>query len=125
MNKFTFTTKETYLQYRSAWKDDYKELSKTIKERKWLRKEWQRAYNKTYINLGDPFSNSGNYDKFRAYEKVLLDEVVGYNEMCSKHNLRIPLETLRKNARIMNETLKLAKEEAQRQYLEQKMVIIH
>ena len=32
--KFTFTNKEEYLAYRSAWKDEYKELSRTIRELK-------------------------------------------------------------------------------------------
>lgn len=33
-NQFTFTNKEEYLAYRSAWKAEYKELSKTIRELK-------------------------------------------------------------------------------------------
>lgn len=32
--EFTFTNKEEYLAYRSAWKAEYKELSKTIRELK-------------------------------------------------------------------------------------------
>jgi hypothetical protein len=32
--EFTFTNKEEYLAYRSAWKAEYKELSRTIRELK-------------------------------------------------------------------------------------------
>lgn len=41
-NKFTFTNKEEYLAYRSSWKDEYKELSKTIRELKANIRETQK-----------------------------------------------------------------------------------
>lgn len=47
-NKFTFTNKEEYLAYRSNWKAEYKELSKTIRELKDEIRETQ----KNKINAG-------------------------------------------------------------------------
>lgn len=41
-NKFTFTNKEEYLAYRSAWKAEYKELSQTIRELKANIRETQK-----------------------------------------------------------------------------------
>ncbi len=116
MNTFTFTNKEEYLAYRSAWKAEYKELSKTIKERKWLRKTWQRAYNKTYLSIGPPWKDGWN--NFQKHVQNILDTIPNYNEIYKKHNHKITLESLRKSAKNMNEQLALSKKEAQRQYKE-------
>lgn len=123
MNKFTFNNKEEYLAYRSAWKAEYKELSKTIRERRWLTKEHQRAYSKTYVNLGDPFSKVGHWDTFDKYMNDILAEIPNYKTLCEKQNFRIGIDKLRDSANNMMVELTLSKVEAQRRYIESKNLV--
>ena len=57
MKTFTFTNKETYLAYRSEWKANYKKLTETIREYKWIAKECSRAYNTSWLETNGQFPN--------------------------------------------------------------------
>jgi len=116
-NKFKFTNKEEYLAYRSAWKAEYKELSQTIRERKWLHGKYSTIANKAKLEVGMDYQN---INKYFNYIKMLSDEDKTYSEIRAKQNWRISKEKLSATATKMLEELKLAKIEANRQYLEQK-----
>jgi hypothetical protein len=93
--KFTFTTKEEYLQYRKEWKENYKQLSQQIRDFKFAR--WYRS-------LGEKRRTPeglARYQKIEAKYKTNCFYVRG----------------LKVRATSMLAELKLAKEEAQRQYL--------
>src|SRR5689334_11154138 len=95
MNTFTFTNKETYLAYRSEWKAKYKELSQQIRDYKFCR--W-------YSSLGQ--------------ERQTPDMDGRFNDLMAKYgNSVYYVYPLKKRATSMLEELKLAKVEAQRQYL--------
>lgn len=120
--KFTFTNKEEYLAYRSEWKAGYKELSNIIREKKWMRKEYSRAYNKAKRQIG---AGRDYYSNLWATTDALLSDNKRYAELKQKYKSdKIWLEKYRAVAKDMNEDLKLAKIEAQRQYLEQKNLVL-
>lgn len=95
MTKFTFNSKETYLQYRSAWKQSYAALSQTIRDLKWCRKlssEGTDRYTATKLQHGTSW---GFWPQSLAWRK-------------------------RQEATARLAELKEAKQEAQRQYLANK-----
>jgi hypothetical protein len=108
-NKFTFTNKEEYLAYRQAWKAEYKELSNTIRDIKWGRKFINKASNKAHLQTGSDSWNA-NCERYQT----ILKKVDRYDFWNDKH---------KKTATEMLKDLKLAKAEAQRQYLEQKNLV--
>lgn len=116
-NQFTFTNKEEYLAYRSNWKAEYKALSQTIRERKWLHSKYSTFANKAKLEVGIDYYNINRYFN---YIKMLSDEDKTYSEIRTKQNWRISKEKLSFTATLMLAELQLAKEEAQRQYLERK-----
>ena len=115
--KFTFTNKEEYLAYRSNWKAEYKALSQTIRERKWLHSRYSTIANKANLEVGMDYQNINRYFD---YLKLLSDEDTKYKEIRAKQNWRISKEKLSLTATVMLQELKNAKKEANRQYLEQK-----
>lgn len=117
-NKFTFTNKEEYLQYRKEWKAKYKELSQTIRDSKWLRNTWNRAICKAELEITRPDPNY--YKKYLKYRDMLLDENPKYVELCRKRICWYDLPKFQKKATEMLNELKFAKAEAQSQYLAQK-----
>lgn len=115
--EFTFTNKEEYLAYRSAWKAEYKALSQTIRERKWLQSRFSTIANKANLEIGMDYPN---INKYFDYIKMISDEDKTYSEIRAKQNWRISKEKLSATATKILEELKLVKIEANRQYLEQK-----
>ena len=116
MRNNNFKTKEDYLRYRKDWKRDYLELSLDIRNRKYYLKEYYRAYNKIRRNV-DP-DNQWN----RFYDQVdeLLEKDKRFQELKIKYKPEKywNLNKFKKWATGMLRELKLAKEEARRQYLE-------
>jgi hypothetical protein len=118
MRNIEFKTKEEYIQYRKNWKEEYKQLSEIIREKKWMIKEYQRAYNKAYIETR---KDSYFYNEcFKRAEEILKDNKLYQNLEGKYKNDKKWVELYRKEARDMMEELKLAKLEAQRQYLASK-----
>lgn len=112
---FTFTNKETYLAYRAEWKAKYAALSETIREKKWMQKEYSRACNKARLET------EGKWPAYYNKIRELLSKNPRYIHLEQKYkNDGRWLEKLRKEATEMLEELKAAKQEAQRQYLAQK-----
>ena len=120
MTTVKFTNKEEYLQYRKEWKADYKQLSQTIREKKWLHREFNRMWNKAMIAHGHPNTHWDNTKsgRFWEYLDVMQKENPQYVELKKKYtNDRKRVELYSKQATQMIEELKEAKQEAQRQYL--------
>lgn len=115
-----FTTKEEYLQYRKDWKEEYMALSQTISERKWLHSRYCSIANKANLEVGMSYQN---INKYFDYIKMLSEEDVQYKEIRAKQNWRISKEKLSVTATKMLEELKLAKIEANKQYLVFKQLI--
>lgn len=120
--KFTFTNKEEYLAYRSAWKTEYKELSRTIKERKWLHSKFASMANKANLEVG---MDNPNIIKYFNYIQMLEKENVKYSEIRAKQNWKISKEKLSVAATKMLEELKLSQIEANRQYLTSKQQLVN
>jgi hypothetical protein len=114
--KFTFTNKEEYLAYRSAWKLEYKILSQTIRDRKWMTKHHQRAYSTVNREIPNYFSDWKSFD---AKVLAILSKNDRYVALDKLYPKKVLLERLRLAAKQMNIDLKLAKVEANRQYQEQ------
>lgn len=110
--QFTFTNKETYLAYRSEWKAKYAEISETIRNKKWMQKEYSRACNKAHKTTNGKWPDY--YNQIR--ELVKQNPRLVHLEEKYKNDGRW-LEKLRKQATEMLEELKAARLEAQRQYL--------
>ncbi len=96
MTTFTFNSKETYLAYRSEWKAQYKELSQQIRNAKFCR--W-------YCSLRNP--------KRITPAMTARFQKIGPTTDWTYWNIF----KMRERATFMLEQLKLAKQEAQRQYL--------
>lgn len=97
-----FTNKETYLAYRSNWKAEYKQLSQDIRDLKFCRS----------FPMANRFQNPKNVERYREIEKRLFNNA----NTCVEWKL----SEKRDKAFRMLEELKLAKQEAQRQYLASK-----
>jgi hypothetical protein len=95
----SFTNKESYLAYRSAWKAEYKQLSQDIRDLKFCR-AFPRA---------NRFNNPYNVERYREIEKRLFNNP----NTCVEWKL----EQARAKATAMLEDLKEAKVKAQEQYL--------
>jgi ClpP class serine protease len=128
MTTAKFTNKEEYLQYRREWKAEYKQLSQTIREKKWLHKEFSRMWNKAMIAHGHPdthWNNNIKSGRFWEYLDVMQKENPQYVELKKKYtNDRKWVELYSKQATQMIEELKEAKLEAQRQYLASKEQLV-
>lgn len=96
--QFKFTNKEEYLAYRSNWKAQYKSLSQDIRNAKFC--QW-------YCSLGEKRTTPQLTARY--------EEIKGYTHWS--------IPTLKFQARNMLEELKLAKVEAQRQYLASKQAV--
>jgi len=99
MKKFTFNSKETYLQYRAIWKQRYAALSQVIRDLKYCRK---------YSSIGT--------DRYNEIKKQ-HETVYGFFAQHLAWRYR-------QQAAAMLVELKEAKEEAQRQYLESKAKLL-
>jgi hypothetical protein len=98
MIPFTFNSKETYLQYRNIWKQKYAALSQVIRDLKFCRKSQARI-----SKLGQ----IGRYDRVRKEHSTQF----GFDPNGLVQFRFRPMATE------MLAELKLAKAEAQRQYL--------
>jgi hypothetical protein len=95
----SFTNKETYLAYRSAWKAEYKQLSQDIRDLKFCRAFPQ----------ANRFNNPYNVERYREIENRLF-------KSCNT-SVEWQLAEKRNKAACMLEDLKEAKVKAQEQYL--------
>lgn len=126
---YPFTNKEEYLAYRQMWKNEYKELTRTIRDAKRCKLLFQQATSKANRDSHVP-GQYRNYSKFHNLTKENLEQDVEYQELKKKYNTnnyqywmypaRIPLKEA---ATRMLEELKGAKIEAQRQYTEQHQLV--
>ena len=133
MRNLKFNTKEEYLQYRKDWKAEYKQLSQTIREYKWMMKEYNRMWNKAMIAHGNPYALSW-YDT-RWYDTQVTGQFWNYFHLLEKENEKYQIIRKRyeqgkkwigyyqENATAILEELKEAKLEAQRQYLVSKVQV--
>ena len=126
MKNFYFPTKEEYLQYRKEWKAKYKELSQTIREYKWMQKEYSRMWNKAWIAHGDPFTllwdDTRVNPRFWDYLHLMENENEKYRVIRKRYiQGKKWIGYYQENATAMLEELKIAKVEAQRQYLESRV----
>lgn len=120
MRNNKFTNKEEYLAYRSDWKVEYKALSQTIRERKWLHSRYSTIANKANVEVGMGYATINRYFN---YIDVMSNEDVEYKEVRAKQDWRISKDRLSLTATIMLDELKSAKVEANRQYLKSKGVL--
>lgn len=97
--KTTFTNKQEYLAYRSAWRAEYKQLSQDIRDLKFCRGFPQAKR----------FENPKNVERYREIEKRLFNNP---NTM-----VEWKLAAAKDKATQMLEERKASKVEAQRQYL--------
>lgn len=106
MSNNQFKTKEEYLQYRKDWKAEYKQLSEDIREKKWMQKELNRAWNKgkQWGEVQEILSQNKRYQTLHEKYK-------------NEHYLIAGLDFYKSLATGMLEELKEAKQEAQRKYL--------
>lgn len=112
MNTFTFNSRESYLAYRSEWKAKYAEISETIREKKWMQKEYSRACSKARIET------EGKWPEYYNRIRAILAANPRYVHLEQKYkNDGRWIAQLKKQATEMLEELKAAKQEAQRQYL--------
>lgn len=118
-NSFTFTNKETYLAYRAEWKAKYAALSETIREKKWMHKEYARACSKAWLETKGKWPDY--YNKIR--ELLASNPRYVHLEQKYKNDGRW-IAQLKKQATEMLEELKAAKAEAQRQYLAAKAELV-
>ena len=124
---FTFKTKEEYLTYRSEWKKNYASLSQSIRIQRLFDKECGRNWNRALL-LG--FQVNGTY-----YDKIIATYKF-QNEFATepKSELYLKLKSYIDSSKFIKHTndtafnmleeLKMAKLESQRQYLEQKILVI-
>lgn len=117
-----FKTKEEYLLYRKKWKEEYKQLSQTIRERKWLYEEFNRMWNRAIVAHGTPFAlkswetNKIN-SQFWNYLRLLEKENTRYQTLKKKYEKdQNPTELYIKKATQMLEELKESKLKVSRQY---------
>lgn len=97
--KFTFTNKNEYLQYRKDWKANYKQLSQQIRNFKFA--YW--------------------YQQPLRADRRTLELDARYERICKQYKTNcFYTYGLKQKAKSMLAELKLAKQEAQRQYLASK-----
>ncbi len=118
MRNQNFKTKEEYLQYRKEWKAEYKQLSENIRLLKFA------------IRLGQRKKSGGK--ELNKYEEDIIEQAI----KIAKPHIRqwgndfwlwyliTTRETLSVTATCMLGELKASKEEAQRQYIEQKNSLV-
>jgi hypothetical protein len=115
MPTFKFTNKETYLTYRSEWKVKYNTLGETIREYKWMNKAYNQAYSKSWVKT------KGKFPDYYLQADASLKVNPRYQYLLNKYKgSNFFMEKIRKTATAMLEELKLAKQEAQQQYLADK-----
>jgi hypothetical protein len=117
-----FNTREEYVEAVKQWKIAYKQLSQQIRDGKAARVMWQKAWSKA-----EAHTQSGNYSEIYKLCRQYLSIDARYQALYDKYN---PTKnqywqyphywTLKKDATKMLEERKLARVEAQRQYLEAK-----
>lgn len=111
-----FNSKASYLAWRILWKIDYAQISQNIRDLKFIRKELNRALNKSATALCEKRPIRNYYQELAMDINKFLQQVPRYLE--TKQKCRdLSVEYERERAHQMLETLKQAKAEAQRQYL--------
>ena len=123
MRNTKFITKKEYLQYRKDWKDEYMELSQTIRDHKLIQRYYNQGCNKAMQMVGGRFDNSNIIAYFRYVdqnnkENEKLQALLLKYKGCSKC-----LWSYRKDAKFMMEELTSAKIEANLQYLTSKTLM--
>lgn len=119
-----FTTKQEYLHYRSNWKSEYKKISQTIRDLRYIEKEYATAYNKAWVSTSTNYTDNW-HSKFYNRTLEILKENKKYQELTLKYKPMVGSTTVYKaSATDMLNELKEAKVEAQRQYLESKQQLI-
>lgn len=117
-----FKTKDEYLQYRKEWKAEYKQLTKDIRLLKVGKKDAQRGStcwrNKNALDEALMLTSKIVEETYRWEPKERAKKLLEGKEY--SWILWYSLPTCQQNATRMLEELKLAKQEAQRQYEEQK-----
>jgi hypothetical protein len=109
----TFTSKETYLQWRSDWKARYKLVSQNIRDLKLIRREECRARAATAKLFSTMTYPTPDFDTVFF---ARLHDAPGYEAAYSRAK-RLGLESQRDEARTLLFMLEQAKVEAQVQYL--------
>ena len=114
-----FNSKASYLAWRILWKIEYAQISQNIRDLKFIRKELNRALNKSAAALCEKRPIRNYYQELAMDINKFLQQVPRYLE--TKQKCRdLSVEYERERAHQMLETLKQAKAEAQRQYLSAK-----
>jgi len=130
---FTFTTKQEYLTYRSEWKKKYNELSQSIRDMKFVRKIHAQIFSKAEKIINEQGAKSNYYRELWDIQEGLLKELretherysLIFNKYKDKNGIirwYSLIDEYRKSATQMLEELKLAKIEANRQYLASKSI---
>jgi len=130
----TFTTKQEYLTYRCDWKKKYNELSESIRDMKFVRKIHAQIFSKSEKIMNKRGAKSNYYrelwDLQEGFQKELRETNERYSLVFNKYkdvNGIIRWYSLineyRKTVTQMLEELKLAKIEANRQYLVSKETV--
>ena len=109
----TFTSKATYLQWRSDWKARYKLVSQNIRDLKMREREYCRAWAATNKEI---HSWTNPTPDFHTVLFAKLHNVPGY-DAAFKRVQRLGIESQRDEARTLLFVLEQAKVEAQVQYL--------
>ena len=124
----TFTNKQEYLTYRSEWKARYKEVSQSIRDMKYIRTVYAQTCSRAEKVLDKNGVKSNRYSELWQLQSTMLKELPEknphYGKLFEKYkdkNGNVPwyykIDEFREDARKMLEELKLAKIEANRQYL--------
>ena len=111
-----FKTKEEYMTFRNEWKEEYKKVSTTIRNLRYMAKEESRA-----CNIAQPLNRYGSFPQY--YDKI--KEILGKNDHYQKllkwsNDSSYKSYYVKKYTAIateMLENLKQAKVESQKQYL--------
>lgn len=130
----TFTNKQEYLAYRSEWKARYKEVSQSIRDMKFVRKIHAQIFTKSEKKVNEQGAKQNYYRELWDIQEGLLKELresdTRYKAIFEKHKDKNGIirwyslvDEFRKEATQMLEELKLAKVEANRQYLASKETI--
>jgi hypothetical protein len=130
MRKLNFKTKNEYLQYIKDWKLDYRILSEDIRDKKKADKLHQRYYSQSFLIHWVNGSGTSWNDKYKKTIDECKDRVSRDNWLVShdkrfnkKHGEWCYRLTLSEIATNMLAELKLAKQESQRQYMEENQLV--
>jgi uncharacterized membrane protein len=120
-----FTNKQEYLTYTFNWKLQYKQLSQTIRNLKFMAKEESRACNKARQMLPSEGVVGSWYSKYFSTIAELLAANEQYQTVKTQTNEKsYNINKLKQKATAMLEERAASKVEAQRLYLEAKQALV-